>query len=414
MSMDKIRQEELKANLKKCVEHGELTDKRVYLFGHCDTTLTLADMLLEYGIKPVAIMDNNQRKYGIVYQDILVQKPDLILEENAEKTVVLIATRFYESMSVQLRKMGFAGEIRKLADYNTYAEYSLSEEVVQRKRERLSLGEEILMSLRKQYTGHLLIFCPFQALGDIYFSMSYLPEFLKKREADKCAVCVAGRGCGAVVSLFGDYPVEIFEQSQLDAAVQACLYENKSDTFIAHQDRPYAIDLNRALYLKRIPLEKIYCSGVFGLPPETKPVQPVCWKEYSGNSRIKKGKAVILSPYAKSVMALPGNIWEQIIEDHRANGFQIFTNIAGNEKPLAGTEPISPRLPELKSAVEWAGTFIGIRSGLCDVIRTADCRKVALYPDYQYCDTQWKSIDMYSIDGFENIVVKEGFEWKKN
>ena len=147
---------------------------------------------------------------------------------------------------------------------------------------------------------------------------------------------------------------------------------------------------------------------------ETKPAQPVNWEEYSGNSKIEKGKAVILSPYAKSVTPLSGNMWEEIVEDYRRKGYQVLTNVAGDEKPLESTEPINPRLSEMKSAVEHAGTFIGIRSGLCDVIRTADCRKVALYPDYQYCDTQWKSIDMYSIEGFENIVVKEKFKWKKN
>ena len=51
---------------------------------------------------------------------------------------------------------------------------------------------------------------------------------------------------------------------------------------------------------------------------------------------------------------------------------------------------------------------------MCDVIRTADCRKIALYPDYNYSDTRWKAIDIYAIDTFEDIVVKDGFVWKKN
>ena len=68
---------------------------------------------------------------------------------------------------------------------------------------------------------------------------------------------------------------------------------------------------------------------------------------------------------------------------------------------------LSPIIAEMRSAVEQAGLFIGIRSGMCDVIKTAQCRKIALYPDYFYCDTKWKSIDMYAIDEFENIVVKD-------
>ena len=91
----------------------------------------------------------------------------------------------------------------------------------------------------------------------------------------------------------------------------------------------------------------------------------------------------------------------------------MFTNIIGDEKPLEGTDGISPKISEMKSAVEQAGLFIGIRSGICDVIKTAECRKIALYPDYFYCDTKWKAIDMYSIDGFENIVVKDGDTWEQ-
>lgn len=414
ITMDGIYEEELKRNLRKCVENGELKDRKVYLFGHCSTTLALADLLFENGIKPVAIMDNNDIKHGILYKGIPVQKPDLILKEDSEKAVVLIVTRFYEAMNVQLRKLGFTGTVRKLVDYNTYAEYSLSEEVFLRKQERLHHGEQILASLRNKYPEHFLVFCPFQALGDIYVCMSYLPDFLKRRGVDRCTICVGGKGCSAVVSLFGDYPVEIFEQKKLDAVVQACLYENRKDTFIAHQDRPYVVDLNRALYLKKIPFEKIYCCGVFNLPIETEPIYPVNWEEFPEKNRVKKEKSVILSPYAKSVTALSGNIWKKIIESYKEKNYQIFTNVVGDEKPLEGTESIRPKLSEIKSLVEHAGTFIGIRSGLCDVIRTADCRKIALYPDYQYCDTKWRSIDMYFIDGFENIAVKEGVKWEKN
>ena len=46
---------------------------------------------------------------------------------------------------------------------------------------------------------------------------------------------------------------------------------------------------------------------------------------------------------------------------------------------------------------------------MCDVIKTADCRKIALYPDYYYCDTKWKSIDMYSIDGEYSVAIVQSF-----
>lgn len=81
---------------------------------------------------------------------------------------------------------------------------------------------------------------------------------------------------------------------------------------------------------------------------------------------------------------------------------------------MEGTIGISPRIAQMQSVAQRAGTFIGIRSGLCDVIRYARCRKIALYPDYNYSDTKWKAIDMYAIDGWENIAVKEDFVWNGN
>ncbi len=119
-----------------------------------------------------------------------------------------------------------------------------------------------------------------------------------------------------------------------------------------------------------------------------------------------------MPPYAKSVTALSDNVWKQIVDSYVNRGFRCFTNVVGDEEPLEGTFPISPKLAEIRPLVEYAGTFIGIRSGLCDVLRYADCVKIALYPDYNYCDTKWKAIDMYAIEGWENIVVKDGFIWK--
>lgn len=412
--MERQYYQEMKENFEELSRSGVFGQKKIFLFGHCSATEELAALLQENGYAVAAVLDNNRSKQGKLYRGIPVVPPDRILSEAPEETVVCIATRFYEAMHTQLRKLGFAGEIRKLVDYNTYAEYSLSEETRKRKWERVEHGRSLLMELEKKYPAHFRIFCPFSALGDVYFCMSYLPYFLEKRGRRDYVVCVAGNACGKVVSLFDDCPVEVLPQKELDAAVQAELYLQDENAFIAHQDRPYVVNLSKALYRKKIPLEKMYCCGVFGLSQETRPIAPKRWKEYGDLNAIEKNRGVILSPYAKSVTALPAEIWEDIVSDCREKGYQVFTNVAGDEKPLKGTVPISPDICEMKSVAERAGTFIGIRSGLCDVIRTADCRKVALYPDYHYCDTRWKSIDIYGIDGFENIVAGDGFVWKRN
>lgn len=410
-NMDEIYYKELIENLNKSLIQDNLPEKSIYLFGHCEATLTLANEMEKIGLVPKAILDNSSIKYGIDYKGIPVVSPDNILNEDPKKAIVLIATRFYESMNAQLRKSGFYGQIRKLVDYNTFAEYSLSEYTYRAKRARCGIGSKILIDLETDYWNTFFVFCPFPALGDIYFCMSYLPYFKKQRKVDKTVVCVPSRSCADVVGLFGGTAV-ILAQKELEAAIQAVYSLDYENAFVAHQDRPYTINLHQALRIKKIPLEDIYRIGVFGLNATVKPLEPNVWSEFPGIKKILKGKAAILSPYAKSVTALPEQLWKEIVNKLKNKGYALYTNVAGNEKPLEGTEPISPRIPELKSVVEQAGLFIGIRSGLCDVLRTAKCKKIALFPDYNYCDTKWKSIDIYSLDGFENIVVGKEYKWQ--
>jgi len=317
-------------------------------------------------------------------------------------------------MLKQLRELGYEGPVRKLIDYNTYAEYSLSEDTIARMTAREKHGEELLNSLSAKYPGHFKTFCPFNALGDIYFMMSYWGAFAKSRNIGYAVFCVPNPVLADVIHMFGDYHVEVYEQKELDAMIQAALYTHDDDSFIAHQDRPYVVNLSKALYIKKIPLEQIYCCGVYGLSKDTVAAKPSANRMvYKDIESIPEGKSVIFSPYAKSVTALDPKVWESAVSYYNGMGYKCYTNVVGDEKPLEGTECISPSLLELKSVIERAGTFVGIRSGLCDVIREAKAKKIALYPDYNYCDTKWKAIEMYWIDQFEhNLLATEEIKWE--
>ena len=395
-----------------------LSKRKVFLFGHCNATLELTDMLETKGIKVNAILDNSSSKQGLTYKETIVVRPEQIIEmadkKPDEESVVLITSRFYPAMFQQLRELGYNGPIRKVIDYNTYADYSLSEETIARMKEREQHGEELMRGLAEKYDGHFKVFCPFNALGDIYFMISYWPAFAEKRGIDQAVFCVHNKVLTDVIHMFGDYPVEVYEQKELDAMIQAVIYTQDETCYIAHQDRPYVINLSKALYIKKIPLEQIYCCGVYGLPPDTKPAKPIAdGSIYQNIYSIPKGRTVIFSPYAKSVIAIDPKVWEDAVDYYTSAGYKCYTNVFGDEKALKGTEAISPSLLEMRSVVERAGTFVGIRSGLCDILREAGCKKIALYPDYNYCDTKWKAIEMYHIDQFDhNLLATEEIQWE--
>lgn len=416
--MEKKLYEEMVTNLAEINRTSDLSIKKIFLFGHCNATLELIDFLESKGLKATAILDNSDVKQGQVYKGAVVVYPakinELAGDNPKDDSIVLITSRFYASMLKQLRELGYEGPVRKLIDYNTYAEYSLSEDTIARMTAREKHGEELLNSLSAKYPGYFKTFCPFNALGDIYFMMSYWGAFAKSRNIGYAVFGVSNSVLIDVIHMFGDYPVEIYEQKELDAMIQAVLHTHDENSYIAHQDRPYVINLQKALYIKKIPLETIYCCGVYGLPQGTKPNKP---REnlpvYKNIDEITQGKSVIISPYAKSVTAIPTDVWGKCADYYKSRGYMCFTNVVGDEKPLEGTIAISPSIMEMKSVVERAGTFVGIRSGLCDILREANAKKIALYPDYNYCDTKWKAIEMYWLNEFDhNLLATEEIRWE--
>lgn len=403
--MDQLHYEEMKKNLKRLVRNHILQNRVIYLFGHCNATEELMELLIREGCEVKGILDNNQSKQGMRCNGIPIVPPAMILEEDPCNVLVCIVARASAAMEKQLAHMGYRGKVEKLVIYNSYAEYSLSEDTILRKYKRVERGMQHIGQERKKYPGCYRIYCPFSALGDVYYMMAYLPYFLARRNISNYVVFTVGGACKDVAEMFGARHTEALSQEEMDESIQAVLYTRDRDAFIPHQDRPYVVNLSKALYVKKISLESAYKCGVFGLDADCTPCKPIKLQRFTIPKQMVCGKSVIISPYAKSVTNIPLDYWKQVIKYYRDKKYPVFTNAVKGEETLPGTLRLEVSLNQMQSAAEQAGTFIGLRSGLCDVIRAASCKKIALYPDCYYSDTRWKMKEIYHLDGWQNIVV---------
>ena len=404
--MTSLEQREITNNLNNLIEQGLLNERRIYLFGHCNTTEHVADLIIDRGYTITGILDNNKQKYGLKYHNVKVMSPSVMSEEDSNQSIVLIAVRFYSAMKRQLREIGYDGEVLKLIEYESFSEYSLDENTIARRVERAERGRNHLLKMRDGEEDYLTVYCPFTSLGDVFYAMAYLPHYLRKQEYNGCKVLVLSTACANIVGMFGFENICIIPRVDMEEMISASLYYNMPNFIVAHNDKPYFVYLSKAVNVKKISFDKLYCSGVYNLPVDTKPCEPTFIKKYSGQQVIVKGKTVILSPYANSVPRIDDSIWRKIVDKYNGMGYLCYTNVIGTEKELPGTKAISPKVDEMQDVVERAGHFIGIRSGLCDVIRFANCHKVSLYPDYFFKTTKWKAIDIFEIDGWDNIPVQ--------
>lgn len=124
---------------------------------------------------------------------------------------------------------------------------------------------------------------------------------------------------------------------------------------------------------------------IYGLPEETlpqkphmKPVSNDNFLEYMNGER-----KIILSPYAQTIPELPMEFWEKLVDCLKNKGYTVYTNVANNQIAIRGTIPLKCSLEEIIAYADAADYFIGVRSGIFDLIVSCRCKIVVFYPGYE-------------------------------
>jgi len=147
---------------------------------------------------------------------------------------------------------------------------------------------------------------------------------------------------------------------------------------------------------------------------QSKPVISYDLKEQSlkelktliGSNSFKK--VVIISPYSySSPFNLKDFFWIELAKNLKELGYIVMTNASKREEVISGTIRINFDFQKLLSIAEEIGFFIGIRSGLFDIISSANCRKIILYPKFTYPFSEIKYKDMDILSKDKNVIQIE-------
>lgn len=129
-----------------------------------------------------------------------------------------------------------------------------------------------------------------------------------------------------------------------------------------------------------------------GIPYEEKPwrqpefpYDPVEVDKIFRTHGLAPGKIVLLAPYAgkQNMWGIPMEFYTKLAAQLRAAGYTVCTNSGDPQKepPVPGTLPLLVPHHLMRPFCERAGYFIGLRSGLCDIISAVKLRaKIVLYP----------------------------------
>ena len=255
-------------------------------------------------------------------------------------------------------------------------------------------------------------FAPIYGIGDTYLILSLLTAFKQQNGGGKIRLILTQPSHTALLKLFPDV-VNIMILVDLDwlriIPVKTAL--SKGTTIIFSCLCFFRNAMVSLLGYKNMTINEVYkiMLNIAVTTPNAKPVIPSEVSE-AGTKRfdsygLPKQNTVLLAPHANTVneQSLPLVFWTDLIRFLLDNQYQVA--ILSNDTVYQISDEVKPVFFPLDEAIpfcEQCGYLVSIRSGLCDLVSTADCEKIVLYPKNQPNSrniAQWSSIVNMGIAG---------------
>lgn len=356
-----------------------------------DNNVRILQKYLEcYSLRIQAILDNDPRKWGKWSGRLKVFKPEEILIPFKKKALIFIfSPKYADQMKQQLESMGYKENVQffVVKDFrqpkdNWFMFCSKLAEAVK--------GMMIRKKILQKYGNNIRIFIVRGATGDVFFNGLYIDAYTRRCGIGKYVLAGDAKGLSQIAKLFGIANTVSLSYKEAES-LQQCykffrctdvedlfmwqnsLYFNRCQTRM-HREFNFLDTYTYYIY-KGIVDRSEWKS------PEFKTLSQTLVKKYKKLGLIK-GKTVIIAPFAYSVRNLPVWFWETIAEKLKEKGYVVFANINTETEIniFENMETVFVPFDECEAILKYAGYFLALRSGLCDIVSMIPCKQVILYP----------------------------------
>mgnify|MGYP002509928937 CR=1 FL=1 len=220
--------------------------------------------------------------------------------------------------------------------------------------------------------SHILILIP-QGLGDILYFCSYIKEYRRLHAGKKIALIVTKMHFLNLIMLYKEF---------FDAVlyIDINLFNKVDDSkFIYYEPWIYNPDNPQEHLITAV-------KQGMGINMNVIPYYPTIYISKYEKIRIRKlipkpGKTILISPEAVSCSVdITESEWIYLADILEKKGFCVYFNCENRAMYEKYPKLFLP-LQETLVFTHYAGYFIGIRSGLCDVVAAfSDCKQIIIYP----------------------------------
>lgn len=262
----------------------------------------------------------------------------------------------------------------------------------------LNIGRIAYKKIRNRAKTDTILYCNSVSSGDYFIFAAYLQEFIKANNIEKCSLIICQSQSRLCQEL--GFKVHTLDMIEFTAVVmylhyKGGAYDNTIDfsPWLFLNKKKYF--LNEPVYVNPLQKSKKYQNDLFE------------------NGLLKEKRTVILSPYEQTLKlngysVLPYSFWLELSKTLKEKGFCVCTNCMNNqEEPvIEDTLPVLPKYSEVCNFFETAGYYVGIRSGLSDIVSLSTLKKIILYPNKEAID-KWSLIGTF---GTNNQIREISYE----
>lgn len=225
------------------------------------------------------------------------------------------------------------------------------------------------------------------ATGDAYYALCLLPAYLKKHKIRDYVIVGDSKNLVKIAKLFHEkvIPINKVMAGGLQNLFKIMGQELKIVDLFLWQ---YSMNYNRCRVrmLPQFNFMDTYQYYVFGfdswqplkIPLFAKTTEmEVRWRNWG----VIPGKTIIISPQASSVIGLSEHFWIEVHNVLASLGFTVLFNLPENKWfKKTKIKKVMFNYGEGVSLLSYAGFFIGVRSGLCDIVSSTFGKMIILYP----------------------------------
>lgn len=247
-------------------------------------------------------------------------------------------------------------------------------------------------------------------IGDVCYAMSMLNSYRKKNNISNLTILIKESNY-ALCSLYNetfDDVVYLTENQLLQLRYSMYLLKwfggtNRFSRFVNTSPHLFDSRLYNAQFINAGAVTK---EIIYGLDSSAIPAAPcvprIDNKFFEQFTSIDK--KIIISPYANTVNCFEDVFWVDLVDQLIKRGYEVYSNVAPNQHEIKGSKRLDCSIVDLLAWASEADYFVGIRSGIFDLIAYTKCKKICMY--YEFNCSNFYDLEFWGCT--ENLVQLYG------